>query len=145
MDEIEREVFIAAPVERVWEIVTDARHVAGWFSETAEVDLRVGGRMVLAWKEYGTFLCVVERVEPPRLFAFRGAYEPDVEPAPGNSTLVEFTLRPEADGTRLRVVESGFASLDLPEEERRRRREDNIDGWRQEFGELVSYVDAVAG
>jgi uncharacterized protein YndB with AHSA1/START domain len=119
--------------------------VAGWFSETAEVDLRVGGRMVLGWKEHGRYLCAVERVEPPRTFAFRGAYEPDVEPAPGNSTLVEFTLNPEGDGTRLRVVESGFESLDVPEEERRRRREDNVDGWRQELDELVAYVDTVTG
>jgi hypothetical protein len=33
------------------------------------------------------------------------------EPAPGNANLVEFTLTPEADGTRLLVVESGFDRL----------------------------------
>ena len=35
-----------------------------------------------------------------------------MEPAPGNANLVEFTLTPEAEGTRLLVVESGFERLD---------------------------------
>jgi len=117
-------------VRRVWEIVTDARHVAG--------------RIVLAWKEHGSFLGVVERVQPPEVFAFRGAYEPDTEPAPGNSTLVEFTLSPEGDGTRLRVLESGFASLAAPDEQRARNYEDNVGGWREMLGRASEYAERVA-
>ena len=141
MDSIEREIVIAAPVERVWQIITEAPHIAGWFSETAEVDLRVGGRLVLGWKEHGTYLATVERLEPPAVFAFRGAYQPDTEPAPGNSTVVEFTLTPEGDRTRLRVMESGFSTLDMSTEEQDKLRAGNVDGWRIELDELLAYAE----
>ena len=70
--------------------------------------------MVLRWAEYGTSHGRVVAVEPRTRFSYRWApfKEPaGEEPVEGNSTLVEFTLAPEGDGTRLRVVESGFASL----------------------------------
>jgi uncharacterized protein YndB with AHSA1/START domain len=141
MDSIEREIVIAAPVERVWQIITQAPHIAGWFSETAEVDLRIGGRMVLAWKEHGTYLATVERLEPPTVFAFRGAYRPDTEPGPGNSTVVEFTLTPEDERTRLRVVESGFSTLDMSTEEQDKLRSGNVEGWRIEMDGLLAYAE----
>lgn len=52
-------------------------------------------------------------------FAYRWASEADAEPVPGHSTLVEFTLDREGDGTRLRVIESGFEELEGTDEQRR--------------------------
>lgn len=66
----------------------------------------------MRWDEHGEFLGFVEKVEPGRRFAYRYAVDPGVEPAPGNANLVEFTLTPEGEGTRLLVVESGFDRLD---------------------------------
>jgi hypothetical protein len=43
-------------------------------------------------------------------------------------------------GTRLTVVESGFAQL--PEEEHRTAYDGNTGGWASELGELASYLDA---
>jgi uncharacterized protein YndB with AHSA1/START domain len=140
-DRIEREITVAAPVSRVWAVLTEAPHIAGWFGDTAEIDLRVGGTMVLGWKEHGTVLATVERVEPPHAFAYRWSSTVDTEPAPGNSTLVEFTLTADGDGTRLRVVESGFAALDIPVEEQRKRHAENTDGWRMELDELREYAE----
>ena len=46
-DTIEREITIAAPVERVWTILTQAEHIGSWFADAgAEIDLRPGGAMV---------------------------------------------------------------------------------------------------
>jgi uncharacterized protein YndB with AHSA1/START domain len=42
---------------------------------------------------------------------------------------VEFTLTPEDGGTRLRVVESGFAALEGSDETRLGAWKDNTDGW----------------
>ena len=59
-------------------------------------------------------------------------------PAPG--TYVEFTLEPTGAGTRLRVVETGFAQL--PEDAYRAAYDSNTKGWASELGELADYLDA---
>jgi uncharacterized protein YndB with AHSA1/START domain len=147
MDSIEREVVIEAPVERVWELVTKAEHLGRWFGDAgAEVDLRPGGALELRWTK-DQARGRVEAVEPPRLFAFRWAPFEDpggAQPTDDNSTRVEFTLSEEGDGTRLRVVESGFDALATSEEQRRSNLEGNTDGWRQELGELQDYATRVA-
>jgi uncharacterized protein YndB with AHSA1/START domain len=138
-DSIVRDIVVAAPVDRVWEVLTRAEYVGRWFgAEKAEIDLRPGGSFVMVWAQHGTGLARVEKVEEPAFFSFRWALEPGVEPAPGEETLVEFTLTPEGDGTRLRVVESGFSRLDRPAEKQQWHRERNVDGWRQ-------VLEAVAG
>src|SRR6185436_21193196 len=71
LDAIEREIVIDAPPEVVWGIVTEAEHLAGWFSDEAEIDLRSGGRLLLTWRGHGTYEGRVQTVDPPRLFAFR--------------------------------------------------------------------------
>jgi uncharacterized protein YndB with AHSA1/START domain len=144
-ERIEREVLIDAPPEVVWSVVTDPRHVGGWFSDTAEIDLRPGGEAILTWEEHGTAYGRVERVERPRFVSFRWMREmgrplPVDEFGEGNSTLVEFTLSAEGDRTRLRVVESGFRELDGPEKENAKYAEENRRGWELELGELREYV-----
>jgi uncharacterized protein YndB with AHSA1/START domain len=83
----------------------------------------------MRWDEHGEYRGFVEKVEPGRQFAYRYAVDPDVDPAPGNSNLVEFTLTPEGGGTRVRVVESGFARLDLPESVQTKKAEESAQGW----------------
>jgi uncharacterized protein YndB with AHSA1/START domain len=142
-DQIEREVVIDAPVDRVWALITEPEHVGTWFADAgAEIDLRPGGAMTMRWEQYGTVLGRVERVEPQRVFAYRWS-STEEEPREGHSTLVEFSLAAEGDGTRVRVVETGFASLDAPEAEQRRRHEENTEGWRMELGELVEHAAKV--
>ena len=70
-ERIEREILIEAPIDVVWAVLTEPEHVAGWFSDSAEVDLRPGGDATFTWHEHGSALAWVERVEPPRFFAFR--------------------------------------------------------------------------
>lgn len=141
-EHIAREIFIAAPPARVWSVVTEAEHLGTWFGDAgATMDLRPGGAMTLTWREHGTYHGRVLHVVPPRLFVFRWLRAGGVgTPTPSNSTLVEFTLTAEGDGTRLRVRESGFRELDLPEEERTRYAEGNAEGWRAELDELIGYI-----
>lgn len=147
-DKIEREVTISAPIERVWSILTEAEHIGGWFADAgAEIDLRPGGALVMRWAEHGMAKARVETVEPPHRFAYRWTAhhaEPGAEPERGNSTLVEFTLSPEGDGTRLRVLETGFASLAASDEQRTRNYEDNVGGWKQMLGRASEYAERVA-
>jgi uncharacterized protein YndB with AHSA1/START domain len=144
-EQIEREVLIAAPIERVWAVITQAEHVGSWFGDAgAEIDLRPGGAILIHWKDYGTGYGIVERVEPPHVFAWRGALLGHTEVRSGNSTRVEFTLTAEGDQTRLRVVESGFHTLDLPVDKRIEQAEGNAEGWRIKTAELAAYAEGVA-
>ena len=44
VDEIRRELVVEAPIEQVWEALTTPEHLRKWFGDSAEVDLRPGGR-----------------------------------------------------------------------------------------------------
>jgi hypothetical protein len=62
----------------------------------------------------------------------------------GNSTLVEFTLTPDGAGTRLSVAESGFDSLEVPEDQRARKHASNVEGWGIELGHLAEHAERLA-
>jgi uncharacterized protein YndB with AHSA1/START domain len=138
-DRIERTVEIARPPATVWAALTTAEGLAAWFGDRATIDLRPGGAAQVGWKEGPTADLRVERVEEPRIFGFTWHIYglPDDDP---RRTYVEFTLEPAGAGTRLTVVESGFAQL--PEDAYRKAYDGNTKGWASELGELVDYLDA---
>ena len=139
--QIEREIVIDAPVDVVWSVVTEPEHISGWFSDTVELELRPGGALVLHWDEGShTVQGRVERVDPPHFFSFHWVVGHGSELAEGNSTLVEFSLAPEGEGTRLTVVESGFRDLAVDEDLRRQRFASHSEGWVKELGHLVEYA-----
>jgi uncharacterized protein YndB with AHSA1/START domain len=139
-ERIEREILIEAPIDVVWAVLTEPEHVAGWFSHSAEIDLRPGGEATFDWREHGPARAWVERVEPPRTFAFRWVRAVGEEQRKDNSTLVEFTLAAERDHTRLRVVESGFRELAWSEDKKARYAGENTQGWQLELDELREYI-----
>jgi uncharacterized protein YndB with AHSA1/START domain len=145
-DTIEREITIAAPVERVWELITQPEHVGTWFGDAgAEIDLRPGGSLTLSWEEYGTIHGRIERIEPMTLFSYRWAPYKDpggTEPVDGNSTLIEFMLSETDEGTRLRLVESGFSTLDATPDRQEELRQGNVEGWGIELGHLEEHARA---
>lgn len=142
-DRIETDVLIAAPLQRVWDLITSAEHLGRWFGNAgAEIDLRPGGALSLSWTEFGTFHGRVEAVEQPHRVAYRWLSRKDVraEPTPANSTLVEFTLAAEDEGTRVAVVESGFDGLDVDPKERAEALASHTSGWDKELGELAEHA-----
>ncbi|MEY9964818.1 uncharacterized protein YndB with AHSA1/START domain [Streptacidiphilus sp. MAP12-16] len=141
-DRIERETLIEAPLERVWSLVAEPGF---WVADKSSLPGTVAteGALLLAKNpEYGDFPVRVEKVEPPTYLAYRWASAfPGEELRADNSTLVEFTLTPEGDKTRLRVVESGFAALAGSEELRRKAVKDNTGGWPQELDALKTRAE----
>src|SRR5437660_707954 len=137
-DSIEREVSLPVPPARVWAALTQADQLGAWFGTQASIDLRPGGEVVFTWDgsigPRGTSRGVIETVEPTQRFAFRWQARPGEPPM----TRVEFTLEPHVEGTRLFVVESGFASL--PPE--LRTHESHVEGWQRELGDLEQYLAA---
>ena len=97
--------------------------------------------MRLTWHGHGTYTARIETVDPPHTFAFRWQTR-EGEPSEANSTLVIITLDVEGDSTRLCVIESGFAALPWPEDDRARYLEENAKGWIIELDELRVYAAA---
>ncbi|MFD1149915.1 SRPBCC domain-containing protein [Saccharothrix hoggarensis] len=129
-DRIERETLIEASLERVWSLVTQPGFWVADEATLAGTVAKEGESVVAKNSQYGEFPVQVEKLEPPTYVAYRWASAfPGQELRPDNSTLVEFTLTSEGDKTRLRVVESGFASLAAPEDLRDKALEDNRRGW----------------
>jgi uncharacterized protein YndB with AHSA1/START domain len=139
-ESVEREILIDAPQEVVWEVITEPDHISGWFSDSAEIDLRPDGRLTLVWDGRHAERGRVEKVEPPHFFSFRWIRGSATEARDGNSTLVEFSLSAEDEGTRLRVVETGFSKLDWPQADQAKDAEAHRQGWEHELDELLEYV-----
>ena len=140
---IEREVVIEAPLEVVWRIVTDPEQIRKWFADEAEVELRVGGGGRLRFNSGDSYQLQVEALEPPRRFAFRWI-QPEGSPVRADNTmLVEFTLEPEGNGTRLRVVESGFDTIDWSDAEKAKYADGHSKGWQTLLGRLRDYAPSV--
>jgi uncharacterized protein YndB with AHSA1/START domain len=138
-DRIERTVEIAHPPAKVWAALTTAEGLGTWFGNQATIDLRPGGSAQMTWTSGDKADMRIERVEEPRVFGFTWHIYglPDDDP---RRTYVEFTLEPVGAGTRLTVVESGFAQL--PDDAHRKAYEGNTEGWASELSELVQYLNA---
>ena len=135
-DEVRRTIEIRAPRERVWDALTRSDELLHWFpNEHAAVDLRPGGLASFIWDE-GADEAVVDVVEPPGRFVFR--WRPAGLDRP--YTTVSFELEEIEGGTKLTLVESGFASL--PDQIAQQSHDGNDEGWRKELEELKTYLEA---
>jgi uncharacterized protein YndB with AHSA1/START domain len=138
-DRIERTLEVAHPPRAVWNALTTAEGLAAWFGQEVAIDLRPGGSLRMSWTDGPTSHMRVERVEEPTVFGFTWPIQglPDDDP---RRTYVEFTLEPVGAGTRLRMVETGFAQLS--DDHHRSEFDAHNEGWTAELGELVAYLDA---
>lgn len=145
VDRIERDTLIAAPIERVWPLVTEPGFWAADEPNLTGAAAVEGESTVARHTDHGAFPVRVEKVRPPTYVAYRWVSAfPGEELREENSTLVEFTLTPEGDKTRLRVVESGFAALPTPEENRANVVKDHSKGWPQCFDALKARAEHAA-
>jgi uncharacterized protein YndB with AHSA1/START domain len=135
-DRIKQDITINAPLDRVWDLVSEP----GWWVPSAvvpAVDHTPGHQAVRESEKWGRFPVEVVRVEPKTYAAFRWAsHLPGAELTNGNTTLVEFRLEPAGDAVRVTVAESGFAALEAPESVREQSRKENTGGWREELALL---------
>lgn len=164
---IEKKVTLNAPVSRVWRAITDAREFGQWFglelhgqfvqgmpitgsfhqefSEAAihgaQERLGLTPSRVRTPEKVFTF-CTVERIEPEHYFSFRWipyGIDADVDPNDEPTTLVEFHLEPIAEGTLLRIVESGFERV--PAQRRQRAFLMDEAGWSAQTESIKRHVE----
>ena len=137
-DRIERTVTLQRPPSEVWQALTTSEGLGAWFGERATIDLRPGGAATMTFAGGTTVDMRVERGEEPTVFAYTWRL-PDLPENDPRRTYVEFTLEPDGGGTRLHLVESGFAQL--PVDTRRETYDSHGDGWARELAELAEHVD----
>lgn len=101
---IEKELFIKATPQRVFQALTEQTELERWFLVKAELDLRPGGAISFEWDRargvynFGKILVL----DPPHRLSY--TWEA-MEPSP---TPVTFELTAENDGTRLHLIHSGI-------------------------------------
>jgi uncharacterized protein YndB with AHSA1/START domain len=142
---IEQEILIDAPVDVVWRTVTEPEQVRLWFADEADLQAEAGYEGSLTFTDEATntsrsFQVTVQSVEPARSFSYRWQHPQRVEAGDGNSTLVEFTLTPEGDGTRLRVVETGVERMGWSQEQQDTFAEQHTRGWATYLARLRDLV-----
>jgi uncharacterized protein YndB with AHSA1/START domain len=145
-DRIEKSIELNAPVERVWQALTNHDEFGEWFRVKLDGPFVAGkvstGRITYPGYEHIKWEATIKQIEEPRLFSMTWhpyAIDPDVDYSNDTPTLVEFRLEPTANGTRLTVIESGFDAIPkhrMPEALRM-----NEGGWEQQVKNIKTYVE----
>jgi len=146
-DRIEKEIVVRAPRSKVWRAITDPQQFGAWFGCKLEGAFVPGqwtrGHITTPGFEGAPMDMLVETLEPERTFAFRWPHPEDVNAPTANDpmTRVELTLEDAGEGTRVRVVESGFEAL--PAHRRAEAIRLNDGGWAQQLTNIERFVAEV--
>jgi uncharacterized protein YndB with AHSA1/START domain len=146
-DRIEKHILLRAPRSRVWRAITNAEEFGKWFGVSLQGPFvqssSVAGRITTKGFEHLKFTLDVEAIEPESYFSYRWhpyAIDPSVDYSKEPTTLVEFRLEETAEGTALRVVESGFEHIPLARRAEALRMNDG--GWSAQIKNIEQHVAA---
>jgi uncharacterized protein YndB with AHSA1/START domain len=155
-DRIDKTVVFAAPRERVWAAIADAKRFGTWFGIRFDgefavdahlvgtiVPAEVDPAMVEAMSPHAglTVDFYIERIEPMNAFVYRWhpfAIDPTVDYSKEETTTVTFALADAPAGTSLKITEIGFD--ELPFERRGVAFEANDEGWVEQTKQLEKYL-----
>jgi len=144
---IERELFIDASPETVFDVVSQPEHVAQWWPDLASYDVEVGASGEIAFGAPAdggrVFNLTVMDVDPPRTFSFRWTHEAGQEAVLGNSLFVTFALLPSGGGTLLRLSETGFREMGWDAATLETHFDEHVDGWNTFLARLAPYAERV--
>ncbi len=96
----------AHPAEKLWRALTQPHLIADWLMAN-DFDLKLGHKFKLRGEWGGVLDCEVLTIEPMRSLSYTWDFAND-DPAYALKSTVTFTLTPEANGTHLRMEQSGF-------------------------------------
>ncbi|RMI30655.1 SRPBCC domain-containing protein [Nocardia stercoris] len=145
---IERELWIDAAPEVVFDVVSNPEHITHWWPDEADYEPTPGGTGEVVFHHEGqriTETFEVVDAEPYRMFSFRWT-QPKGEPArQDNSYLVVFELTPEGTGTRLRMTEDGFRERGWEAAVLEAAYLDHSTGWDYHLARLAPYIASYVG
>jgi len=140
---IEREIYVDAAPEIVFEVVSSAQHIARWWPDDARYEPTPGsaGEIVFGRRDAGGAVgFTVVDVRPPTTFTFRWTHPVGEVAGEGNSLLVTFELTPSGNGTLLTMTETGFREMGWEVAVLERQYGEHVSGWDYFLPRLVSYV-----
>jgi uncharacterized protein YndB with AHSA1/START domain len=144
-DRIEKSIVLRAPRSRVWQALTDSTKFGAWFGVALDAPFvpgeRVYGHITHEGYQHCLFEAWVVAIEPEHTFTLRWhpyAIDVNADYSGEPTTLVEFQLEAAPEGTRLRVIESGFDQL--PPGRRVEAFRMNDGGWEAQMENVRSYV-----
>jgi uncharacterized protein YndB with AHSA1/START domain len=141
---IEREVYVEASPEIVYEVVSSPDHLKEWWPDDARYDPTPGssGEIVFGDPDAGGGVVpfTVVDARPPTTFSFRWTHPADQVAAPGNSLLVTFDLTPSAGGTLLRMTETGFREMGWEVAVLEQQYREHVTGWDFFLPRLAPYA-----
>lgn len=106
---IERQIFIDAKPETVWELLVDPKQITRWMGLTTILEPHRGGQYRSEVVPGRVARGEVIEIDPPRRLVYTFGWELPNTPVPPGSSTVVFELQPSDGGTLLR-----FAHRDLP-------------------------------
>jgi uncharacterized protein YndB with AHSA1/START domain len=140
---IEREIYVDAPPEVVFEVVSAPEHVQEWWPDEARYEAVVGGTGEILFASAdgrdAVALTVLELRAPTR-FSFRWTHPTGAPATEGNSLLVTFDLEPHGAGTLVRFRETGFRERGWEAAVLEATYRDHVAGWDHFLPRLVSYA-----
>jgi uncharacterized protein YndB with AHSA1/START domain len=131
---IEREIYVEAPPETVFDVVSSPDHIRDWWSAETDVEPVPGGTGELTWRDEASGrvdvvpITVVD-AQPPHRFSFRWTHEAGEVATETNSMLVTFELSPSGTGTVLRLTETGFRERGWEIAVLEEAYQDHVNGW----------------
>lgn len=147
-DRIERQILLKAPRSRVWRALANAEAFGDWFGVALKgkqfiAGRRTQGNITYPGYEHVVWNVLIERIEPEHTLSFSWhpyAVDPAIDYSQEPVTLVVFELEEVADGTLLRLVESGFDNIPLARRPEAFRM--NSGGWDAQMKNIEQYVAA---
>lgn len=148
-DSITRDIVINAAPETVYDVVSQPKHIANWFSDEAELEPVAGSRGVLVFRigesSPATIEVTVVTADRPHLFAFSWI-SPErrrATPTAVGAVLVEFRITAEPEGTRLAVSESGLDSVDWDDAAKAAYAAEHHEGWQGFLTRFREYAEGL--
>ncbi len=142
---IEREVYIEASPEVVFDVVSNPAHVKRWWPDDARYEPTPGSTGELRFGDCDAggkvVAFTVVDARPPRLFSFRWTHDAGEVAAEGNSLLVTFELTPSGSGTLLSMTETGFRERGWEAAVLEQQYREHVTGWDTFLPRLVPYAE----
>ena len=139
---IEREIYVEATPETVFEVVSSPDHLKEWWPDEARYDPVPGGQGTIAFGDKVASFAVVD-ARPPRMFSFRWTHPAGEVAVEGNSLLVTFELTPSGPGTLLTMTETGFREMGWEVAVLEQQYREHGAGWDFYLPRLAPYVSTL--